>query len=92
MPRVQSYTKEDLENALNSIRNGDMSCKRASSIFKIPRSTIISRLKGWKNRAPTKQDNPGRISDLSPKIEADLAENLNALNKWGFGLSRKEIL
>lgn len=90
--RQKQERKEDLENALQSIRNGELSYKRASRLFRIPRSTLIARLKGWKNRAATKGSKPGRSTDLSAEIEADLANNLNTLNKWGFGLARKEIL
>ena len=92
MPKLKRYTEEDMAKAVEAVNNGELSRKRASSRYCIPRATLVGRLTGWKNRAPAKQSKPGRVPDLTPAIEEDLAENLKILNKWGFGLSRKEII
>lgn len=97
MPRKKvvapkSYTKQDLEDALLQIRQNVCSVKKAASNFKIPRSTLIAHLKGWKNRSVTRNKKPGRQVDLSEEVEKTLAEHIRTLNRWGFGLSRKEII
>lgn len=90
MPR--NYSEHNLNRAVEDIRNGNLSTKRASRLYGIPRSTLISRTKGWKNRPCASQSKPGRRLDLPLIIESELAANIKTLSRWGFGMSRKEIL
>ncbi|CAH1102872.1 unnamed protein product [Psylliodes chrysocephalus] len=90
--KVKSYTPEDLAKPIQSIRENIYSVKNAAEVFRSPRSTLISRTKGWKNRKQSTKEIPGRSVDLSPEVEEKLALYLKTLSKWGFGLSRKEIL
>lgn len=43
-PPTKRYSKEELENALHAIRNG-MSYKNASNQFRIPKTTLIDKIK-----------------------------------------------
>lgn len=91
-PKIKSYSTEDLNKAITAVKNGELSYKKASQLYRIPRSTLIARCKGWKNRPASGRDRPGRVPDLSQETEAELAQHLETLNNWGFGLSRKEVL
>ena len=42
---IKKYTEEDVQNALAKIKAKDLSTKKASDIYKVPRPTLISRLK-----------------------------------------------
>jgi hypothetical protein len=51
------YSPEDLKKAFKCIEENKYSVKKTSEVFNIPGPTLISRKKGWKNRAQSKQDN-----------------------------------
>lgn len=87
--RVKKYNENALTAAVESVKNGSLSFKKASEIYNIPRSTLISRVKGWKTRGPSQRTSPGRVTDLPFETEVELAQHLDTLNRWGFGLSRK---
>ncbi|KAG5883688.1 hypothetical protein JTB14_007408 [Gonioctena quinquepunctata] len=88
----KTYSDENLTIAIQAVRDGDLSYKKASTLYRIPRSILIARVEGWKNRAPAARNTPGRVPDLSTELEAELAYHLETLNRWGFGISRKEVL
>lgn len=89
--RVKKYENKDLFLAIDAVKQG-MPVKRAAITYQIPRTTLISRIKGWKNRAASVQTRPGRKVDLSEEVEKQLADHIRKMNKWGFGLTRKEVL
>lgn len=90
-PRIKSYGRADIEAAKSLIENG-WTVKRAAAAYKIPRTTLILHLKGWKNRNQTENKNVGRPVEMKEVDERHLAVCLQTMNKWGFGLSRKEVL
>ena len=54
---------------------------------------MILKHEGWTNRAPSEAAaKVGRKTVLSADVEKKLIDSINALNKWGFGLSKSEIL
>lgn len=60
----------------------------ASKQFKIPYVTLYSRIKGIRGK---KKHNKGRPTNIPITEEMKLANGLRTLEKWGFGLSRKEV-
>lgn len=90
----QSWTEDQLKLAVEEILSKRSTFTEAAAKFEIPRSTLISRIKGWNQRpavgglAPHK----GRKPEISPEDEKILVECISALNKWGFGLSKSEVL
>ncbi|KAJ8930360.1 hypothetical protein NQ314_016838 [Rhamnusium bicolor] len=53
--RYADYTAETLKNCLNEIRSGDISHRKAEEKYKIPRRTILNKLKGRHSKKPGKQ-------------------------------------
>lgn len=83
-----SYSKEVLKEAVQNVENGTMSCYKASKIYQIPRMTIMDHVKKRRVKSTTL----GRNTALSPEIVYNLATSLHLMEKYGFGLSRKEVL
>lgn len=84
-----NYTKEILTEALAEIEAGRMTVYRASKHYKIPKNTIHDRIRG---KSGKKSDSRGRNTVLSHENEKRLADGILTLEKYGFGLSRKEML
>ncbi|XP_072401138.1 uncharacterized protein [Diabrotica undecimpunctata] len=87
--RGKGYTKESLKIALSAIKSGQMTLYRATKVYTIPRSTLHDHLKG---RRGQKSSSYGRTQDIPQQEEEKLANGLRTMEKWGFGLSRKEVL
>lgn len=87
--RGAAYSKEQLKAAVNDVATGKMGLKKASSLYKIPRSTLRDHVKG---RRGMKSGTLGRCSDIAFKEEKKIAEGIKTMEKWGFGLSRSEVL
>ncbi|KAG5897656.1 hypothetical protein JTB14_024485 [Gonioctena quinquepunctata] len=69
-----------------------MTCSRAAELFLVPRSTIQLRVRGWTNRQPRGKSPSGKPRVFPIDVEIKLAENIKTMNRWGFGLTRKELL
>lgn len=80
-----AYSKEILQDAIRAVKNGSMFVNAAS----IPRTIIVNRIY---ERRGFKSDTLGRSTMLSHEIEESLAHNLHIMEKYGFGLPRKEML
>ena len=63
-----------------------ISIRKAHKKYNIDKSLLSRRSRGIEKKVP------GRKTALSKEIEEDLADKLKVLAKWGFALSRKEIL
>lgn len=87
--RGKGYTEESFEIALSAIKSGQMTLYRASKVYKIPIATLHDHLKG---RRGQKSSSYGRPQDIPQHEEEKLANGLRTMEKWGFGLSRKEVL
>lgn len=83
------YSEERLSRAIEEIRAGRLTIHKASTLYGIPFSTLYCRIKG--TRGVIKKSK-GRRTALDKNIENMLATSIKTLAKWGFGLSRKEIL
>lgn len=84
-----SYPKETLEQAIEEIKAGSKTAYNASKTYHIPLNTIIDHLKGRRGK---KSKSFGRSTVLSTDYEKRLVEGLLKMEKYGFGLSRKEVL
>lgn len=87
--RGESYSKEKLAKAVDDVSSGRINVYQASSIYNIPKTTIVDHLKG---RRGQKSSSFGRATALSVETESKLAAYLKTMQKSGFGLSRKEVL
>ncbi|KAG5861882.1 hypothetical protein JTB14_036753 [Gonioctena quinquepunctata] len=88
----QKYSLENLNGAIDAVKNGQMTCSRAAELFPVPRSTIQLRVRGWTNRQPRGKSPSGKPRVFPIDVEIKLAENIKTMNRWGFGLTRKELL
>lgn len=84
-----NYSSQKLEEAINDVRSGRKNAYNASKKYGIPLSTLLDRLKG---RRGAKSKSLGRSTALSKRDEMRLASGLLTMEKYGFGLSRKEVL
>lgn len=84
-----SYVEASLKSALHAVRCGQMTVYKASKEFHVPYSTIYTH---WKGVRGVVKKGKGRTTALSSEQEAKLANGIKCLEKWGFGLSRKETL
>lgn len=81
-----SWTKEQLEAALNAIANG-LPERQAATKFNIPRSTLQDRRKNKNISTPSLGRNP----IFSPQAENELAGQVKKLANLYFGLTMKEV-
>ncbi|KAJ8707707.1 hypothetical protein PYW07_017245 [Mythimna separata] len=84
-----AYSDEKLQNAILAVKNRTMSAYTASKHYNIPRSTIVNRIY---ERRGFKSNTLGRSTVLSNEVEKSLAKNIHIMEKYGFGLTRKELL
>lgn len=86
--RGSNYSKADLQNAVNEIRRGALSIHRAHTMYNIPKTTLFYHLKGIRGK---KSETQGRAPIIPKEDETRLANALRSMEKWGFGISRKEL-
>lgn len=87
--RADQYTPEILANALEEIKNGTSTIYRAHKRYGIPKTTLFYHLKGIRGK---KSNSQGRAPAISLEDETKLANALKTMEKWGFGITRKEVL
>ena len=87
--RAKKYSKDVLQQAVNDIKGSVLSIKRASTQYNIPLSTLKDHVKG---RRGIKSSSFGRQTDIPLQLERKLVECLCTMEKWGFGMSRTEVL
>lgn len=89
------WTQESLNQAIDNVLSGQMTAYQASKHYKIPRSTLILKTKGWGGKKPRNSTINSRSGGKSPAISAiyeeRLVKYLSVMNKWGFGLSKEEV-
>ena len=83
------YSRSDMLQALTAIRNGEMSRKRASSVFSIPRTTLIKNLKRPISCVP---QNLGRFKPVFDQdMENELVMHVVEMQQRFYGLSLMEL-
>ncbi|KAH1025308.1 hypothetical protein HUJ05_010054 [Dendroctonus ponderosae] len=83
-----NYPKETFEEAVEEIKAGRINAYQASKKYSIPYPKIKSHLKG---RRGIKSKSFGRSTAIPIEYEKRLVEGLLKMEKYGFGLSRKEV-
>ena len=82
----QNYSQEWLLEAVNKVRNGEMSFRQAEAAYEVPKSTIADHLKGF-----SKTNKLGRPALLTNDVEIGLVHAINKMADWGFWNSDGEL-
>lgn len=83
------YSKIDLSFAMDAVKSKRMTVCAAAKQYKIPRPTLYDHING---RRGIKSKTMGRSTALGPQLEEKLSNLIRIMDKYGQGLSRKEIL
>lgn len=84
-----SYSKNDLYLAKEAVQSKQMTISSAAKLLNIPRPTLYDHING---RRGMKSNTMGRNTALGPQLEQKLANLIKTMDKYGHGLSRKEVL
>lgn len=88
----KKYSEEHFQEALSRIRSGELGVKLCSRLYSIPGSTLRDHMKGRRGKLGSNKGGGGKGTALSKEEETNLATCLRTMSKWGFGLSRNEVL
>ncbi|XP_057659299.1 uncharacterized protein LOC130895771 [Diorhabda carinulata] len=89
-----AYTKEDLQKALNDVRNGNKTTRGAAAFYNIPRSTLKHYVLGTRGKGASAEEGigGGGVRSYLSAAEEEIANCIRVMEKNGFGLSRDEVL
>lgn len=87
-PKYRRYSPSKLEAAVNMVRSGAMSRKKASMSFGVPRTTLIDKLSG----KTTLGVNPGRSTVLTKAEETVLVDYCKLMASVGYPLIGYQLL
>ena len=79
----RSYSDDTFNQALEQIKSGQLSAKRCSAIYGIPRSTLRDHLKGRRGRKSSVKGGGGRSPTFSSEQEVEMAKALKIMSKNG---------
>ncbi|KAL0803352.1 hypothetical protein ABMA28_017415 [Loxostege sticticalis] len=85
--KIAQYTEEDLANAIREVTQNGSSMYAAAKKYQIPTTTLYDKIKGNYNTNVV-----GRPVAIPLELESQLANAIRILEKWGFGLSREEVM
>lgn len=83
------YTNNDLCRAKNAIQSQQMTVSASAKLFNIPRLTLYNHISG---RRGAKSKTMGRNTALGMDLEKKMSNLIKIMDKYGHGLSRKEVL
>nr|XP_029709500.1 uncharacterized protein LOC109411362 [Aedes albopictus] len=86
---TSKYSKEALDIAANAVRNKRMTLSDASRFYNVPKPTLYRRVNGLSG---VKSCSRGRSIAIPFDVESRMASNIKVMEKWGYGLSKKEII
>ncbi|KAK9679780.1 hypothetical protein QE152_g39723 [Popillia japonica] len=86
--RGAEYSKETHTIVVELVKGGSLTSYRASKIYKIPKNTLTDDVKGRRDKLSS---SCGRRTDFTPEEETSVTDCIRCLEKWGFGLTRKEL-
>lgn len=86
---ASAYSKVSLESAIEAVKNNQMSMSQAARCYGIPRSTLQKRVNGQRG---VKSTTGGRPTAIPIAVESNIASCIKTMEKWGFGLSKAEVL
>lgn len=85
--KIPRYTREDITNAVREVKNDGLSMYAAAQKYGIPTTTLFDKIKETYSTNVV-----GRRLAIPLEIENRLADAIKVMEKWGFGLSREEVL
>ncbi|XP_063226844.1 uncharacterized protein LOC134533298 [Bacillus rossius redtenbacheri] len=83
------YSKDDIIIAIRQVQSGELTVYKAAKVYGIPKPTLYMHVHG---RRGVKSKSMGRPTALPEEDERKIAEAVKIMEKWGFGLSKKEFL
>ncbi|KAI5635262.1 DDE superfamily endonuclease domain-containing protein [Phthorimaea operculella] len=83
--KPKTYSELKLQEALEKVQSGELSYREAESKYNVDKSLL------WRKVHNYNMSTQGRKTVLSEAEEADLAEKIQIMAKWGWALTRKEI-
>lgn len=92
---INSYSRDDLQLAIKEVKEGTKTTRGAAIHYNIPRSTLrhyISGTRGQKGIVSSNNHGGGGRTALRKEEEEELAAGLKIMEKWGYGLSKSEVL
>ncbi|KAJ8888189.1 hypothetical protein PR048_007676 [Dryococelus australis] len=87
--RGLQYTQDNIQEAKLEINAGHCNIYSPSKRFKIPYTTLLYKLKGVR---AVKNRSQGKATSIPEEAEKRLAECIKTMDKWGFGITRREML
>ncbi|VDH90293.1 Hypothetical predicted protein [Mytilus galloprovincialis] len=82
------YDITALENAIRSVKSGEMSVRKAAQHFNVPKSTVGDRVTGKRDLEVGR----GRKPALPLELEKSIVQSVKRASQLGVGLSRKQLL
>ena len=83
------YSPTKMSLAIEMVRNGAMSKRKAAATYGVPKSTLLDKLAG---RSPEERVSPGPQTVLTAAEENVVSEYCILMASIGYPLSRKELL
>ncbi|CAH2011313.1 unnamed protein product [Acanthoscelides obtectus] len=84
-----AYSKNDLKEAVQAVQRGTLTLYRAALLYKIPKATLFTHVK---DKRGIKSNTGGRAPALPYDVEQKFSNSIKILEKWGMGLSKREVL
>lgn len=80
-----TYTQETLQEAIEAVKKGRMTLRKAAQHYGVPKTTMLDRI------SERRGEKLGRSTELGAEEEAIIEERLLLLGRWGFPLSKKDL-
>lgn len=86
---TSKYSKETLGVAAAAVRDKRMTLVESARFYGIPKTTVFRHVSG---SSGIKSSSGGRSTAIPLEVESRMASNIKTMEKWGYGLSKKEII
>ncbi|CAH2102386.1 unnamed protein product [Euphydryas editha] len=87
--KIKTYTPQDVAEAIQKVKSGELTQYSAAHRYNIPVTTLHDHIK---ESTKSIRLNAGRPTVIPLEHEKKLPETIVVMEKWGFGLSRLEIM
>ncbi|VDI54723.1 Hypothetical predicted protein [Mytilus galloprovincialis] len=85
---ILKYDLKSLENAVDSVKSGQMSVRKAAVHYNVPKSTVGDRVTGKRNIEVGR----GRKPALPLELENSIVKSVKRASQLGVGISRRQLL